>query len=149
MLSRNVTCAIKLFHVLYHGERLDDGRHYVNEIALEKNCQTDHYIYREVFSKLFHNGHITIVDSDVILLKTFTSITLYELCNLFHGGIPVGEQYEYDYNGLDYLSIPKCPPIVHLEYDMKEFTQKRFKRVTMESLFKPIDDDIHIEPLFY
>ena len=141
MLSKKVTCAIKIFHVLYHTEQILNGRKCVNENFLADTCDIDYDTFRKVYAQLRTYSYLDKDNNCVILLKAFGDISVYELFFLFHKGIPLGEEVERDYHGLDHLSNPKFISLVDFELDMKQAAERRFKQITMESIFKPFDDD--------
>lgn len=135
MLSKKVTYAIILLNELADAVPNKWGRRVLDKATFLNIEGMEQPLLKQILQQLHASKVITYMNpKNIILNSDLHKVTLYDLYHLFHGGIPVGEEYEQDFHRLDYYSDPKYPNIVLLEMDLKQEASAFFRRYTVASL---------------
>lgn len=135
MLSKKVTYAIILLNELAGVEPNKLGRQVLDKVALLKIEGMKRPLLKQILQQLHTSKLISYTSPKNIMLNSdLHKVTLYDLCHIFHRGIPIGDQYEQDFHRLDYYADPKYPSIVLLEMHLKQEASAFLRHHTVASL---------------
>ena len=134
MLSTKVIYAIEILTELANAQPNRNGKRVVKRSDLEQRCAMDSIVSSLVFNTLYKYELIDRSTTGYMPQKKLQSISLYELIDLFHGGIVIGELMNSMYSKGNYKSNKAYAPLVKYESDLTRRLNSEFKKIKVADL---------------
>ena len=134
MLSTKVVYAIEAIAELASYPASRSGRYIVKRSDLERKCEMDILISRLVMNELHKYGYISRNAAGYTLVKKAEDISLYELIELFHGGVVIGELLVSMFSKGNYQNNPKYRKLIRFEQKLDEELKDRFLKIKVSDL---------------
>lgn len=143
MFSAKLICAIRLIDVL--SANFSPKRKIGNSsIKLRERLDVNDKIYRTVRGVLLKVGIIELSGTTLRLGSAAEQVTLFDLMKLFHGGLPLGDVIETNYQKGGYLCDNRYLRLKELELEMEKKLRNELKSILVLKLlrsFSPTDEN--------
>lgn len=107
------------------------GRKMLRRTTLADTCDMESVIFRRVLQQLFIHNYITISNTSIVLNCDPAKITVYDLFQIFHGGIPLGEELVQK---MDLYTERRYQKVAAMEEDVAKVSRQYFERKTVASM---------------
>ncbi len=134
MLSTKVVYAIETIAELASCSPDKTGRYVMKRSDLERKCEMDLLIGRSVMNELHKYGYISRNAVGYTLVKKAEEISLYELVELFHGGVVIGELLVSMFGRGNYQENPRYRKLARFEPKLDEQLKERLLKIKVSDL---------------
>lgn len=134
MLSTKVIYAIEILAELANANPNRTGKRVVKRNEIEKQCDMDKTVSVCVFNTLTKYEYISRSTTGYSPDKSLHNISLYEIIDLFHGGVIIGELMDTMYCRGNYRRNPSYAKLAAFEKEMNTELISRFKKIKIADL---------------
>lgn len=134
MLSTKVIYAIEALTELAHANPNRTGKRVVRRSDIEKRCDMDKTVSGCVFNTLVKNEYIGRSTTGYSPVKSLHDISLYEMIDLFHGGVIIGELMDTLFCRGNYRRNPAYAKLGAFEKELNSELVSRFKKIKIADL---------------
>lgn len=134
MLSTKVIYAIEILTELANAKPNRNGKRVVKRSGIEQRCGMDPIVSSTVLNSLYKYEYIDRSSTGYMPVKGLRDISLYEIIDLFHNGIVIGELVYLMYCRGNYTRDSVYKKLVTFEKELSTDLTARFKNIKIADL---------------